>query len=150
MLRLRAATSMPEDFTSGSFQPVIDDPRQPAASDVRRIILASGKAYYDLDKRRDKDGRGDVAIVRWEQLYPLPADELRATFGQYSSATEVVWVQDEPANQGPWPYVALNLPKHLDGLTLRRVSRGASASPAAGSHNAHESEQHHMLDEAFG
>jgi 2-oxoglutarate dehydrogenase E1 component len=149
MLRLRAATSVPEDFTSGQWQPVIDDPRQPAPGEVRRVLLASGKVYYDLDKRRDKDGHDDIAIVRLEQLYPLPADELRATLGRYSSASEVVWVQDEPANQGVWPYIALNLPQHLDGMSLQRVSRTSSASPAVGSHNAHEAEQNGILDAAF-
>jgi len=112
--------------------------------------MASGKVCYDLDKRREKDSRDDVAILRLEQLYPLPAEELRAAVGHYSSATEIVWVQDEPDNQGAWPFVALNLPQHLDGLTLRHVSRHASASPAVGSHNTHETEQHDMLDAAFG
>jgi multifunctional 2-oxoglutarate metabolism enzyme len=149
MLRLRAATSIPDDFTSGHWQPVIDDPRQPAAGNVRRVLLASGKVYYDLDKRRNKDGHDDIAIVRLEQLYPLPADELRTTLSRYSSANEVVWVQDEPANQGVWPYIALNLPQHLDGVSLQRVSRPASASPAVGSHNTHETEQLAMLDTAF-
>jgi 2-oxoglutarate dehydrogenase complex dehydrogenase (E1) component-like enzyme len=92
-----------------------------------------------------------VALLRLEQLYPLPVEQITAALGRYEAATDVVWLQEEPANQGAWPYVALNLPKHLGGdRRLRRISRGASSSPAAGSHNAHEVEQQKLLDAIFG
>jgi 2-oxoglutarate dehydrogenase E1 component len=150
MLRLRAATSTPEDFTSGSWQPVIADPKV-KAQDVSRVILCTGKIYYDLAKQRDTRNADDVAIVRLEQLYPLPADELVEVLADYPSAKDIVWLQEEPANQGAWPFVALNVPEHLDGgRTLRRVSRPASASPAAGSHTMHEAEQASLFDTVFG
>ncbi|MDQ1696907.1 MAG: multifunctional 2-oxoglutarate metabolism enzyme, partial [Frankiaceae bacterium] len=153
MLRLRAATSTPDDFTSGEWQPVLADPRAPAGDGVRRVVLTSGKVFYDLDKRREKSGDTSVAIVRLEQMYPLPTDEIRAALENHPAATDIVWVQEEPANQGAWPFVALNLPEHLQamggGRTLRRISRGSSASPAAGSHNTHETEQAKLLDAVF-
>jgi multifunctional 2-oxoglutarate metabolism enzyme len=150
MLRLRAATSVPEDFTSGSWQPVLADPRSPDPRGVKRLVLTSGKVFYDLDKEREKSGRTDVALVRIEQLFPLPVAEISAALEPYDDATDVVWVQEEPANQGAWPFIALNLTKHLGGnRRLRRVSRGPSASPAAGSHNAHEVEQQKLLDAVY-
>jgi 2-oxoglutarate dehydrogenase E1 component len=149
MLRLRAATSMPDDFTSGSFQRVIVEPSDDTSS-VRRIVLCSGKIYYDLAKKREADGRTDVAITRVERLYPLPSNELIAALADYPADADIVWVQEEPANQGAWPFIALRLPEHLGGRQLLRVSRNASASPATGSHNSHEIEQAALLDAAFG
>ncbi|HEU5034064.1 MAG TPA: multifunctional oxoglutarate decarboxylase/oxoglutarate dehydrogenase thiamine pyrophosphate-binding subunit/dihydrolipoyllysine-residue succinyltransferase subunit [Mycobacteriales bacterium] len=150
MLRLRAATSMPEDFTSGRWQPVLADPRAPQPESVRRVLLTTGKVFYDLDKQRDKQGHTDIAILRVEQLYPLPAEEIRQALSAYPADAELVWVQDEPANQGAWPFMALNLPEHLAGRPLRAATRPASASPAAGSLNHHEAEQAQLLDRVFG
>jgi 2-oxoglutarate dehydrogenase E1 component len=150
MLRLRAATSMPSDFTSGKFQRVIPDPSSPEPSSITRIRLCSGKVYYDLIKERERRQAYDTAIVRVEQVYPLPIDDIRAALAAYPNLTDVAWVQEEPANQGTWPFVALNLPEHLEvGTFLRRVSRTASASPAVGSHNAHEVEQEELLADTF-
>ncbi|MDQ1747920.1 MAG: multifunctional 2-oxoglutarate metabolism enzyme [Frankiaceae bacterium] len=150
MLRLRAATSDPAELTSGTFQPVLADPRQPDPAEVRRVLLCAGKVFYDLDKKRETAGVTDTAILRLERLYPLPAAEVTAALSAYESAEEVVWVQEEPANQGAWPFVALNLPEHLPReLPLRRASRPATASPAAGSHNAHEAEHAKLLAELF-
>jgi 2-oxoglutarate dehydrogenase E1 component len=150
MLRLRAATSDAGDFTTGTFQPVMADPRSPEASGVRRVVLCAGKVYYELDKAREAAGASDVAILRIEQLYPLPADELREALSAYDGAEDIVWVQEEPANQGPWPYIALNVPETLEGnRKLRRVSRQASASPAAGSHTSHEAEHKKLLGALF-
>jgi multifunctional 2-oxoglutarate metabolism enzyme len=150
MLRLRAATSMPVDFTSGRFQPVIADPSAPDPAAVTKVILCSGKIYYDLIKQREAAGITNTAIVRVEQIYPLPIAEIVEAIAAYPAMTDLVWVQEEPANQGTWPYVALNLPEHLAvGTYLRRVSRPASASPAAGSHSQHEVEQAQLLDEAL-
>ncbi|MDT4945048.1 MAG: multifunctional 2-oxoglutarate metabolism enzyme, partial [Pseudonocardiales bacterium] len=147
LLRLKAAVSEIEDFTEGAFQPVIPDgAADPAA--VRRVLLCSGKVYYDLAAARVEQNRADVAIVRVEQLYPLPADQLRAELGRFPDA-ELVWVQEEPANQGAWPFIALNLPEHLDGRPLKRASRRASASPAVGSQRVHEAQQREVVATAF-
>ncbi|MDT4932845.1 MAG: multifunctional 2-oxoglutarate metabolism enzyme, partial [Pseudonocardiales bacterium] len=147
LLRLKAAVSEIEDFTEGAFQPVIPDgAADPAA--VRRVRLCSGKVYYDLAAARVEQNRADVAIVRVEQLYPLPADQLRAELGRFPDA-ELVWVQEEPANQGAWPFIALNLPEHLDGRPLKRASRRASASPAVGSQRVHEAQQREVVATAF-
>jgi 2-oxoglutarate dehydrogenase E1 component len=147
LLRLRAAVSALADFTDGGFAPVIgDDGANPAQ--VRRVLLCSGKVYYDLAKARAEQSRSDVAIVRVEQLYPLPADGLRGELERYRDA-ELVWVQEEPANQGAWPFIALNLPEHLGGRPLLRVSRKASASPAAGSQSMHEAQQREVVAAAL-
>jgi 2-oxoglutarate dehydrogenase complex dehydrogenase (E1) component-like enzyme len=148
LLRLKAAVSEVDDFTSGTFQPVLPDPSVDAAG-VKRVLLCTGKVYYDLIAEREKNGRTDVAIVRVEQLYPLPAEELKAELSRYPGV-EVVWVQEEPANQGAWPFMALSLPEHLEGRPLLRASRKASASPAVGSHAVHEAQQHEVIATAFG
>jgi 2-oxoglutarate decarboxylase len=146
LLRLKAAVSEVGEFTEGTFQPVLPD--RGAEGDVKRILLCSGKIYYDLAAERQKSGRTDVAIARVEQLYPLPADAIKAELARFPGA-EVVWVQEEPANQGGWPFMALNLPEHLDGRPLLRASRKASASPAVGSHSVHEHQQHEVVATAF-
>jgi 2-oxoglutarate dehydrogenase complex dehydrogenase (E1) component-like enzyme len=147
LLRLKAATSELDEFTGETgFQPVIGDSADPAG--VTRVLLCSGKVYYDLVAKRAQDDRKDVAIVRVEQLYPLPADELNAELAKYPNA-QLVWVQEEPANQGPWPFIALNLPEHLGGRPLLRASRAASASPAVGSHEVHEAQQREVVATAF-
>jgi 2-oxoglutarate dehydrogenase complex dehydrogenase (E1) component-like enzyme len=151
MLRLRAATSAPADFTSGRWQPVIADPSAPPAEAVRRVILCSGKIYYDLAKQREGAWSADTALLRVEQVYPLPTDEITTALEGYPNASDVVWVQEEPANQGAWQFIALNLPAELPaGRTLRAVARPAAASPATGSHHQHEEEQATLLKQAFG
>ncbi|TAM91502.1 MAG: multifunctional oxoglutarate decarboxylase/oxoglutarate dehydrogenase thiamine pyrophosphate-binding subunit/dihydrolipoyllysine-residue succinyltransferase subunit, partial [Jatrophihabitans sp.] len=147
LLRLKAATSELDEFTNGTFEPVLAD-RVADPGQVRRVLLCSGKVYYDLAHEREQVGRTDVAIVRVEQLYPLPAEAIRAVLDRYPHA-ELVWVQEEPANQGAWPFMALNLPEHLAGRALLRVSRRASASPAVGSHSVHERQQHEVVAAAF-
>jgi 2-oxoglutarate dehydrogenase E1 component len=149
MLRLKSAASGVEDLTTGTFQPVISDPTVTDPSLVDRVLLCSGKVYYDLADSRDSQGRTDIAIARVEQLYPLPVEELRAELARFPRA-DVVWVQEEPANQGGWPFIALNLPEHLDGRPLRVVSRTASASPAVGSHSVHEAQQRTIVESALG
>jgi multifunctional 2-oxoglutarate metabolism enzyme len=146
LLRLKAAVSQLDDFTSGTFQPVLPD--RNAGSAVRRVLLCSGKIYYDLAAARAKQDRDDVAILRVEQLYPLPAREIRAELARYPDA-EVVWVQEEPANMGGFPFIALNLPEFLDGRPLLRVTRRASASPAVGSLSVHEAQQREIVASAF-
>ena len=116
---------------------------------VRRVLLCSGKVAYDLLAQREAEGRADTAVVRVEQLYPLPAEQIRAAVDRYPNATDLVWVQEEPANMGAWQFMACNLPEHLDGRTVRRVSRRASASPAVGSAKVHETEQRELVAQAL-
>ena len=131
MLRLRGAASSVEDFTTGGFQPVIDDP-QAEKSQVTRVLLTSGKIYYDLRAALDKQPDPRVAVVRVEQYYPVPAKELTEVLAEYPGA-ELVWVQDEPENQGAWPFISLALAKHLANDKMRAVTRKASAAPSTGS-----------------
>ena len=150
MLRLKAAASALLDFTSGHFRPVIGDDSVQNAS---RVIFCSGKIYHDLVAERTKLGENATAIVRVELLYPLPIDEMVAEANKHPNAN-LLWVQDEPANQGPWSHIALRT-SHAHGghgfgeRILRRISRRATASPATGSHHLHEDEQKALLLEAF-
>ena len=153
MLRLRAAASAVSDFTEGQFQPILPDPGIDGEAidpfGVRRLILCSGKVSYEVfAKRRALDAR-DTAVVRLERLYPLGRQAIQEAFAQYPNLTEIRWVQEEPENQGAWPYVGLRLPELADGLPVRRVSRPASASAAVGSIHVHEAEQAALLDSAF-
>jgi len=146
MLRLKAAASPVTDFTTGSFRPLIGSVQESDA-DVRRVVLCSGKVYYDLAAKRAADGLSGVAIVRAERLYPLPGDELAAEVGRYPAAEQVVWVQEEPANMGAWPYMALRLPGIL-GRPVELVSPPASSAPAVGSAKAHAAEQARLVETA--
>ncbi|HNE89868.1 MAG TPA: multifunctional oxoglutarate decarboxylase/oxoglutarate dehydrogenase thiamine pyrophosphate-binding subunit/dihydrolipoyllysine-residue succinyltransferase subunit, partial [Actinomycetota bacterium] len=149
MLRLKAATSKAEDFTNGFYQPVITD-RTVDPQGVRKVLLCSGKVTWDLFAGRQKAGREDVAIVRLERLYPLPVDEIKAALAEYPQDAELVWVQEEPMNQGALQFISVNLTEHLDGRVLHFVSRPPSASPATGSHKAHEAEQAQIVADAIG
>ena len=148
MLRLKAASSSVEDFTNGSFRPVIEDEQNLNPANVKRVLFCSGKVYWDLLAESQKRNDGTTAIVRVEQLYPTPVDEIKAAYAQYPNA-ELVWVQDEPANQGPWTYIGLFLPKYMGGQVAKLVSRPASASPATGSSKAHAAEQADLVQRAF-
>ncbi|MGM1076332.1 multifunctional oxoglutarate decarboxylase/oxoglutarate dehydrogenase thiamine pyrophosphate-binding subunit/dihydrolipoyllysine-residue succinyltransferase subunit [Streptomyces sp. H28] len=157
MLRLKAAASKAEEFTSGRFRPVIgDDTVDPAT--VKKVVFCSGKVYYDLDAERKKRGATDTAIIRIERLYPLPGAELQAEIKKYPNAEKYLWAQEEPANQGAWPFIALNLIDHLDLAVgadvphderLRRISRPHSSSPAVGSAKRHQAEQEQLVREVF-
>jgi 2-oxoglutarate dehydrogenase E1 component len=152
MLRLKAATSAVEDFTSGSFQKVLPDPAALSAKAVTRVLLASGKVIYDLEAERTKRADTATAILRVEQLAPLPGAEVAAAIKAYPGA-EIMWVQDEPANQGAWPFMAMNLPQALAALGETRVlqvaSRAPSASPATGSTKKHALQQALLIAKAF-
>ncbi len=147
MLRLRGATSEVADFTSGRFEPVIDDATIADRSSVRRVLLHSGKLHYDLLAERDKREIKDIALVRVEQYYPLPLRELVSLIGQYPDA-ELVWVQEEPENQGAWPFICLELLR-LNKRSVSVVSRAASASPATGSSKRSAQEQADILERAL-
>lgn len=154
LLRLKAACSPVEAFTSGTFQPVIgetDDAVLAAAREqgVDRVLLCSGRVYYDLLAHRTKTGDTSTAIVRLEQLYPLESSAIAEALAPFSGA-ELVWVQDEPANQGMWPYLALNLPTELTGGVLPTlVSRPEAAAPAVGTAGVHRAQQEEILRQAF-
>ena len=142
MLRLKAAASDPSDFTNGRWQPVLPDPEQLDPAGVTRVVLSAGKVFYDFAAARKKAGSTHVALVRVEQLYPVPGEQIRAALAAYPNVTDVVWAQEEPANQGAWAHIALSLPEQLPAeIRLRRISRRAAASPAAGSSKVHEAEQ---------
>jgi 2-oxoglutarate dehydrogenase E1 component len=147
MLRLRGATSEVADFTSGRFEPIIDDARVTDPAAVRRVLLHAGKIHYDLASEIEKRETAGVALVRLEQFYPLPEEQLRAVLSRYPNA-EVVWVQDEPENQGAWPFLALETQKR--GMPpMRVVSRPASASPATGSSKRSAQEHADIMDAAL-
>ncbi|MFJ7202354.1 multifunctional oxoglutarate decarboxylase/oxoglutarate dehydrogenase thiamine pyrophosphate-binding subunit/dihydrolipoyllysine-residue succinyltransferase subunit [Streptomyces sp. NPDC098789] len=157
MLRLKAAASKAEEFTTGGFRPVIGDATvEPNA--VRKVVFCAGKVYYDLEAEREKRGITDTAIIRIERLYPLAGAELQAEIAKFPNAAKYIWAQEEPANQGAWPFIALNLIDHLDlavgaevpaGERLRRISRPHGSSPAVGSAKRHQAEQQLLMNEVF-
>jgi 2-oxoglutarate decarboxylase len=147
MLRLRGATSPVADFTSGKFEPVIDDARIQDKAAVKRVLFMAGKLYYDLLADLEKNPNPEIALVRLEQFYPLPGAELKQVAEQYPNA-ELAWVQDEPENQGAWPFFYLQTNK-LGTRPIRLFSRAASASPAAGSAKRHASEQAQLIKNAL-
>ncbi len=150
LLRNKNCVSSVADFTNGRFEPVLGDPAiangtiDPA--EVKRVLLCSGKVYYDLADAREKRGITDTALIRVEMLYPLPVEEIRTQLEQFTGAVEHAWVQEEPANQGAWSHMALNLLEHLDGVSLRRLSRPAAAAPSVGSQKVHDVEQQALID----
>jgi multifunctional 2-oxoglutarate metabolism enzyme len=154
MLRNRAVVSPLSDFTGGRFRTVIDDPRyrdiEGGATGVRKLLLCTGKIYYELAAQIEKRGISDTAVVRVEQLYPVPDRQLASVLERYPNADDVRWVQEEPANQGAWPFYGLELPEKLPRLVgIKRVSRRRMAAPAAGSSKVHEVEQAEVLESAF-
>ena len=147
MLRLRGATSSPADFTTGKFQPVLDDPAVASGSGIQKVLLVAGKIYYDLKSEIEKRGITGIALVRLEQYYPFPAADLQAIAAKYSGA-QFVWVQDEPENQGAWPFMVMEA--QAAGLpALSVVSRPRSASPATGSSKRSQVEAQLILDRAL-
>ena len=150
LLRLPAATSALDQLTSGGFQPVIDDAGATNREAVRRLVLCSGKVFYDLDAARKKSGDERVAILRLEQLYPFPEKRLRELFSAYPNATQLVWAQEEPKNMGGWNFVRPRLMNLIPKCERPYyVGRAASASPATGSYVTHELEQRRLVDQAL-
>jgi 2-oxoglutarate dehydrogenase E1 component len=150
MMRRKDAASQPDDFTSGTFAPVIgDDVDDPNA--VERLLLCSGRICWDLlaERKRREDGQSRTAIARLEQLYPRPVDEVQAELAKYPNLREIRWVQDEPANMGPWPHVKLNLAPELGDVPFQRISRPESAAPSVGQSAVHQQELQNILDETF-
>ena len=151
MLRNKAATSAVEDFIGDSkFLSVIGE-QEIAPEDTRKVLLTSGKLYWELVEERRKRGANDVAIIRIEQYYPLPKKKLRAEMEKYSHVDKVLWVQEEPENQGAWPFFGLNLPRRMPDVFPRLdvVARRPMAAPSAGSSKVHEVEQKALIAKAF-
>ena len=149
LLRLPQATSPLDHFTTGGFLPVIGDAAQGA--NVKRVILCSGKVYYDLQAAAAQAKRDDVAILRLEQFYPFPQQALLEWLAAFPQANEILWVQEEPQNMGGWNFVRPRLEALMSGRQeLRYVGRAASASPATGSYTIHQLEQQQIVKEALG
>ncbi|HAP77287.1 MAG TPA: multifunctional oxoglutarate decarboxylase/oxoglutarate dehydrogenase thiamine pyrophosphate-binding subunit/dihydrolipoyllysine-residue succinyltransferase subunit, partial [Acidimicrobiaceae bacterium] len=148
-LRMKESRSKVDDLTTGSFQEVLDDPFVPDRNKVQRVVFCSGKVAWDAMAERDKRG-APVAVVRVEQLYPFPGDQMRAILASYSNAREVVWLQEEPDNMGPWRFVEARFWRvKEDGYDLRSVCRIGSGSPATGSKAIHDQELVDLMDETF-
>ncbi len=156
LLRYPKAASRLEDLTTGTFQEIISDP-QYIGNNVQRILLCSGKVYYDLVNKREELGRTDLAIIRIEQLYPFPLDRLTEIMVRYSDAAEIFWVQEEPENMGAWYFVEEQLQSMMNAGSaaatrrrqLRYIGRPPAASPATGAHRTHHDQQIALVDEAF-
>ncbi|NLE18521.1 MAG: multifunctional oxoglutarate decarboxylase/oxoglutarate dehydrogenase thiamine pyrophosphate-binding subunit/dihydrolipoyllysine-residue succinyltransferase subunit, partial [Propioniciclava sp.] len=156
MLRSKAAASSPEDFTNGSWRPAIGDESITDPSAVQAVILCSGKIRWELVAQRAKRGlEGKVAIVSLERLYPLPTDDLAAELARYPHVTDIRFVQDEPLNQGSWPFMALHLPAALAEkmggreVELTPVARPESSSPSVGLLKVHQAQEKVLMDQAF-
>jgi len=151
LLRNKDATSPLSEFTKGSFQTVIPEQKDIKADKVKRVIACSGKVYYDLVKKREDKGADDVAIIRVEQLYPFPHKAFAAELKKYPNASEIVWCQDEPQNQGAWFFIQHNIHENMsEGQKLGYSGRAASASPAVGYSHLHQEQQKALVDGAFG
>jgi 2-oxoglutarate dehydrogenase E1 component len=148
LLRHPDARSSGRDLSEGAFQTVIGDPS--AGSETKRLLLCSGKIYYELLSEREERNRPEVAIVRIEELYPFPAERLGEELSRVPASAEICWVQEEPWNMGAWHFLSLRLPALLgDGRAVRYVGRDEAASPATGSYKQHSREQSEIFDHAF-
>jgi 2-oxoglutarate dehydrogenase E1 component len=163
LLRHKKCTSFLTDMSPGtSFHRVLRDQAEvvPGAttvqlvedSKIKRVVLCTGKVYFDLMEEREKRGENRIQILRIEQLYPFPENVLAQELNRFPKA-ELVWCQEEPKNQGAWPFLALNLPEalaqHGEHRPLRVISRAASASPATGSTKKHQAEQADLVAQSF-
>ena len=150
LLRHPECVSGLDELAEGHFQPVLEDPAGPDPAKVSRILLCSGKVYYDLIQERARLKRDDVAILRLEQPYPFPASGLIGAVGRYASDAELIWVQEEPANMGVWPYLRYRFGQRLLGRPLEGACRPEAASPATGSAASHKLELKLLLERVFG
>jgi 2-oxoglutarate dehydrogenase E1 component len=150
LLRNKDATSPVSEFTHGSFQTVIPENKTLKVDKVKRVVACSGKVYYDLVKHREAKGADDVAIIRVEQLYPFPHKAFAAELKKYPNATDIVWCQDEPQNQGAWFFIQHNIHENMQsGQKLGYAGRAASASPAVGYSHLHQDQQKALIEAAF-
>ena len=132
-------------MTSGSFQEVLPDAVDPSL--IRRILICSGKIYYDLLDERDKRKDDHTAIIRIEQIYPFPSDMINKVLNQFPVSMNLIWVQEEPENMGAWCYIREKLCKYCD--TIRIIGRPEDCCPAVGSHHLHVEEQSMIIKMAF-
>jgi 2-oxoglutarate dehydrogenase E1 component len=149
LLRHPRATSRLADLATGAFHRILDDPAADSLDEPRRLVLCSGKVFYDLIAAREQQERSDVAIVRIEQLYPLPQDLIADALAPYAGVEEIVWVQEEPRNMGAWTHIAGCLRPVLDGRELGYIGRPERASPAEGYATDHEAEQQRIAAAAL-
>jgi 2-oxoglutarate dehydrogenase complex dehydrogenase (E1) component-like enzyme len=150
LLRLPAAASSIEELQSGGFQPVIEDVAVNDRKAVQRVVICSGKVFYDLQAAREESGSTKVAIIRLEQFYPFPAAKIKEILASYKNASQVFWTQEEPHNMGGWFFVEERLRSVLpENATLQYVGRAASASPATGSYSIHEVEQKKIVNDSL-
>ena len=147
LLRLPAATSTFEELTNGSFHFVIDDPRAGGRrEEVKRIVLCSGKIYYDIDQHEKREQATEVAVARVELLYPFARDQIAELIASYPNVREIVWVQEEPQNMGAWKVTTRRMPELVpEGVEFRYVGRPERASPSEGYPAAHRSEQERIV-----
>ena len=151
LLRAKDAASPLSEFTKGCFQTVIPENKDLKADKVKRVVVCSGKVYYDLVKKRQEKAADDVVVLRVEQLYPFPHKAFSTELKKYPNAAEVVWCQDEPQNQGAWFFVQHYLHENMaDGQRLAYSGRAASASPAVGYSHLHQEQQKALVEGAFG
>jgi 2-oxoglutarate dehydrogenase complex dehydrogenase (E1) component-like enzyme len=152
LLRLKQASSMLEDLSDGAFQPVIDDPRA-HHDEVERLVVCSGKLYYDIVGHDLREGARGAAVARLEQLYPFPVEAVEALLGRYPRLREVVWAQEEPQNMGPWRSIRHRLEETVrasSAESLEYVGRTWKASPSEGYPTAHQVEQDRIVRTALG
>jgi len=149
LLRHRLAVSTLEELADGTFMPVLDDPDDLDPANVKRVVLCSGKVFYDLLERRREAEQNDVALVRLEQLYPFPYDEMKAVNAKYN-APSVVWCQEEPRNQGAWRSNRHRIERCIPGDRVEFAGRMPSASPAVGYADEHQAQQSQLVNEALG
>jgi 2-oxoglutarate dehydrogenase E1 component len=150
LLRHPTVVSSLEDCAKGGFQPILPDTQKLSADSVSRILLCSGKIFYELAAFRTESKRNDVAIVRIEQLAPLRADDLKKALSGYRAGIPVIWVQEEPANMGPYMFLRVRFGEKLfESFPFSAVTRPASASPAPGSAKRHKHEQSQLIQAAF-
>ncbi|HEV2296479.1 MAG TPA: 2-oxoglutarate dehydrogenase E1 component [Tepidisphaeraceae bacterium] len=150
LLRYEPSSSRIEELTEGHFRNVIDDPQAPDRNRVQRVLLCSGKVYYTLAQAREKANKhNDIAIVRVEQLYPFPENEIRAALDKYGRASEVCWVQEEPQNRGAWRFIEPRLRQMLPDQVINYIGREEAASPATGSIKMHQIEEQELIAHAM-
>jgi 2-oxoglutarate decarboxylase len=148
-LRMAQSRSTIDDLTAGAFEEVLDDPTVADPSAIRRIVFCSGKVCWDAFAQRDKLG-APVAIIRIEQLFPFPAEQMLAILERYPNAKDLLWLQEEPENMGPWTFIEHRTFRIKDrGYSIRHVARVESGSPATGSAEIHRQELAELLDETF-
>jgi 2-oxoglutarate dehydrogenase E1 component len=148
-LRMHQSRSTISELEQGSFQEVLDDPFAPAPDTVRRLVFCSGKVAWDAMAERDKR-QAPVAVIRVEQLYPYPREQMLSLLQRYPNARELVWLQEEPENMGAWRFVEHRTWKVKEqGYDLRHVARVSSGSPATGSKTVHDQELADLMDDTF-